>query len=150
MKVWRIASARYPKLDGEGARVWGGRWNSPGRPVVYTASTASLAVLETLVWLDPEDVPADLILYEITLPESVTPAHLRPADLPEGWAVTGSPACIEAGDRWLTAGTSAALAVPSAILPEESNVLLNPRHPDARRARVRARRPFSFDVRLIK
>lgn len=150
MRLWRIASARFPALDGEGARLWGGRWDSSGVPVVHTASNASLAVLETLVWVDPEDVPADLALYEIVLPDTIEPERVRLDDLPNGWTEPGSPACLERGDAWLAAATSAALIVPSAVLPEETNVLVNTRHPDARRVRIAATRAFSFDLRLLR
>ncbi|MDQ6827530.1 MAG: RES family NAD+ phosphorylase [Gemmatimonadota bacterium] len=148
--LWRIANARYPALDGEGARLWGGRWNSPGRPVVYTSSTAALAVLEKLVWVDPDDVPDDLELFELFLPDAVTHERIDAPDLPDGWTEAGSPVCIERGDAWLAAMTAAVLVVPSAVLPEETNALINPRHPEARLARVLSSRLFSFDVRLIQ
>ncbi|MDQ3555781.1 MAG: RES family NAD+ phosphorylase [Gemmatimonadota bacterium] len=151
MHLWRIASGRYDPLDGEGARLAGGRWSSPGRPLVYTSATAALAVLEKLVWTDPEDLPDDLVLFEIDLPDAlVTAARLRSPELPAGWAVPGCPECVRLGDEWLASpGGSAALVVPSAVLPEEANVLLNPAHPDARHARVHTQRPFSFDPRLL-
>jgi RES domain-containing protein len=151
MRLWRIASARYPALDGEGARLWGGRWNSPGgRPVVYTSATASLAVLEKLVWTDPDEVPDDLKLFEIELPEELEPASLDPDRLPPDWREVGCAACMEIGDAWLASGSSLALAVPSALLAEEANVLLNPRHAEAGRLRVVHERPFTFDLRLLR
>ena len=149
MRLWRIASGRYDPLDGEGARRVGGRWNSPGRPVVYTSAHASLAVLEKLVWVDPEDVPDDLLLFEIDLPDDLLVETVRVDQLPPDWTAPGNPACVGLGDRWLAAGGSVALMVPSAVLPEESNVLLDPRHPDAARIRLVESRPFAFDVRLL-
>jgi RES domain-containing protein len=149
MRLWRIASGRYEPLDGEGARRVGGRWNSPGRPVVYTSAHASLAVLEKLVWTDPEDVPDDLLLFEIDLPDDLRVETVRADRLPPDWTGPGSLACAELGDRWLAAGEAVALVVPSAVLPEESNVLVNPLHPDAARIRPVDSRPFTFDVRLL-
>jgi RES domain-containing protein len=150
MRVWRIARGCYAPLDGEGARLNGGRWNSAGRPVVYTAQTAALAVLEVLVWTDPEDVPDDLRLFEIELPDGAAAEQVNAADLPRSWMEPGSPECAAAGDRWLADAASLALAVPSAVLPEERNLLINPRHPDAARVRVAESRPFAFDLRLLR
>jgi RES domain-containing protein len=150
VRVWRIASARYPALDGEGARLWGGRWNSPGRPVVYTSVSAALAVLEKLAWVDPEDVPEDLTLFEIDLPDELSPERLSIHHLPPEWTEAGSPACAEIGDAWSSAGVSLALVVPSALLPEEHNVLVNPRHAEAGRVRVVSARPFTFDLGLLR
>lgn len=150
MRLWRIASGRHDPLDGEGARRVGGRWNSPGRPVVYASAHASLAVLEKLVWVDPEDVPDDLLLFEIEIPDDAPLATVEVDRLPDDWAEAGSPACISVGDRWLAAGDALALVVPSAVLREERNVLLDPRHPDAARVRVVESRPFAFDLRLLR
>ena len=148
MRLWRLASARFDPLDGEGARLAGGRWNSPGRPVVYTSSHASLAVLEKLVWVDPEDLPEDLRLYEMDLPDELARDTVDPTALPDDWTEPGSRICVEAGDRWLTAGDRPALVVPSAIVPEEWNVLVDPRNPDAARVRTVRSREFRFDPRL--
>ena len=150
MHVWRIASSRHPLLDGEGARLYGGRWNSPGRPAVYTSAHASLAVLEKLAWTDPEDVPADLELTEIEVPDDIAVEHLDVGRLPVGWAEPGSAACLRAGDEWLSSLRTAALVVPSAVMPVDSNILINPLHTDARRIRVVGTRPFSFDLRLLR
>lgn len=150
MRVWRIASGRYDPLDGEGARRTGGRWNSIGRPVVYTSAHASLAVLEKLVWVDPEDIPDDLQLFEIEVPDDASITTLDHNRLPANWTDPGSPECVEIGDRWLAAGEGLALIVPSAVLREERNVLINPRHPDAAQVRLVDSRPFIFDIRLLQ
>jgi RES domain-containing protein len=149
MRVWRIARERYDPLSGDGARLYGGRWSSPGRPVIYTAGHPALSVLEALVWTDPEDVPDDLRLYEIEIEGRPRPAVLRVEDLPEDWTAVGSSACLAAGDRWLSEGSRLAMWVPSAILPEGRNLLINPLHPGARALRVVESRPFRFDVRLL-
>jgi RES domain-containing protein len=150
MRVWRIASARHPLLDGEGARLYGGRWNSPGRPAVYTSAHASLAVLEKLAWTDPDDVPVDLELTGIDVPVDVPVEHLDLRRLPANWPEPGCPACVQAGDEWLQSLRTAALVVPSAVMPVDSNVLINPLHPDARRIRMVETRPFTFDLRLLR
>jgi RES domain-containing protein len=150
MLLWRIASARYDPLDGEGARIAGGRWHSPGHPVVYTSTHPALAVLEKLVWTDPEDIPDDLSLFRMELPDDLAPDELNTGLLPATWQEVGCLACIALGDEWLTAGTTLALAVPSAVLPEGRNMLLNPRHGDAERVQVVEARPFRFDLRLLR
>lgn len=150
MFLWRIASARYDPLDGEGARIAGGRWHSPGHPVVYTSTHPALAVLEKLVWTDPEDVPDDLSLFRIELPDDLAPSEPDTGRLPNTWQEVGCLECIALGNGWLTSGASLALFVPSAILPEARNVLLNPRHPAAARLRVVEARPFHFDLRLLR
>ncbi len=149
MLVYRICRRPFRALDGEGARLWGGRWNSAGRPVVYASSTLSLAALEYLVHLDPADAPDDLVALTIEVPDDA-PAELVDAEsLPAGWAQQPEPAaCRLVGDRWAAAGAALVLRVPSAPVPEESNVLLNPRHPDAARVRVVHERAFAFDPRL--
>lgn len=149
MRLWCIASDRHRALDGEGAQLWGGRWNSPGRPVVYTSATASLAALEKLAWIDPDEVPEDLRLFEIELPDNLVPQITTLTKLPADWPEVGSRACIDIGDQWLSSRASLALAVPSALLPEEQNVLVNPLHRQAERVHVVNDRPFASDLRLV-
>lgn len=150
MRVYRLCRAAHRALDGEGARLWGGRWNSPGRPVVYTSASLSLTALEYLVHVDPADAPADLVALTIEVPDDAPGETVRVADLPAGWErVPESAPCREAGDAWLRAGRALLLRVPSALIPEEENVLLDPRHAGARRVRVLAERAFAFDARLM-
>src|SRR6476469_1127769 len=132
MRVWRVARRVYSALDGEGARRAGGRWNSPGMPVVYTSSTLSLSVLELLVHTDPDLIPKDLRAFEIDCPGSLTIETLDPTTLPSNWRqMPNHPACRALGDAWLKQRRHALLAVPSALVPEELNYLINPAHPDA-------------------
>lgn len=150
MRLYRICRAPYIALDGDGPRLYGGRWNRAGRPVVYTASTLALAALEYLVHVDPDDVPDDLIALTIELPDSLAREVVAPPTLPPGWEhVPEHPSCQDVGDRWLTLAATVALEVPSAPIPEERNLLLNPRHPDAKRIVVAIQRPFVFDPRLF-
>jgi len=149
VRLWRIARRRHAALDGEGARLAGGRWNSPGAAVVYASSTLSLAALETLAHVDPEDLPADLVAIEIDLPDDVGMERAPLEDFPSGWnRILDHPACVALGDRWIREGRMVALGVPSALIPEEWNVLLRPDHPDFARVRMVRRRTFSFDPRL--
>jgi RES domain-containing protein len=150
MHVWRLARAAHSALDGEGARRAGGRWNSPGVPVVYTSSTLSLAVLELLVHTDPDLAPDDLQVSEIDVPASLAAGVLDVATLPPDWrAVPNHPACRAVGDDWVKRRDQVLLGVPSAIVPEELNYLINPAHPEAARIQVVRVRAFAFDKRLL-
>ncbi len=149
VQVYRICRAPFAALDGEGARRYGGRWNRPGRPAVYASTTRALAALEYLVHIDPVDVPRDLVLLTIAISDAKRDA-IPAAMLPAGWEhVLEHPNCQELGDAWLAEAASAVLEVPAAPIPEERNVLLNPRHADAAVITEIARRPFRFDPRLL-
>ena len=150
MRVWRLARRVHSALDGEGARRAGGRWNSPGIPVVYTSSALSLAVLELLVHTDPDLVPNDLNAFEIEIPEALTRSILDVSTLPSNWRqIPNHPACRAIGDDWLNRQNHALLGVPSAVVPEELNYLINPAHADARLIQVVRSRAFSWDRRLL-
>lgn len=155
MVLWRIATDTrdYEAYDlgGKGAEKTGGRWNRPGRPVVYTASSVALACLETVVHLDAGDLPLNRFLVRIEVPDAVWQARqsLSPADLPVGWsAVPEGKVSLDAGDAWLRGGQCALLAVPSVIVPEELNVLVNPLHADARHISGVKVRPWFYDPRM--
>lgn len=137
--AWRICRKAHADLSGVGARLYGGRWNSPGLPMVYAAATAELAVLEVRVHLDlpPDLLPDDYVLMEIDLAGL---AVEEAANLPENPAVFS--------DAWLRERRTPVLRVPSFILPEACNLLLNPAHPEAGGARLVGMRDFAFDRRL--
>jgi RES domain-containing protein len=150
VRVWRITRQRYASLDGEGARMNGGRWNSEGIPVVYASSTLSLAALEYLVHIDVEDVPHDLCALKIAVPDDAAIEDVELPGLPADWnRVEDHPACTSRGDDWARRGAALALRVPSALIPAEHNLLLNPRHPDMQRVRIVSFETFSFDPRLL-
>lgn len=150
MRLYRICRAPYRALDGEGARLYGGRWNSPGSPVVYASSSLALAALEYLVHLDPDHAPSDLIALTLEVPDTASADEVHGPALPPDWAqVADHPACVAAGDAWLGRGVTLLLRVPAAPVPEEQNVLINPRHVEAAQVRVVAERPFAFDPRLL-
>jgi RES domain-containing protein len=143
--VWRLASGRHPPLTGEGARLVGGRWNSPGRPVVYTSESLALCLAECLVHITGP-LPADYVAFKIAVPEEAI-EYLDATTLKEGWATdVGYTRGI--GDEWLRDERSLVLAVPSAVLRESINLLLNPRHLQAGEVEVMDETPFRFDPRL--
>jgi RES domain-containing protein len=152
--LWRVCRAPFAALDGEGARLYGGRWNPVGTPLVYTATTLALAALETLAHTDPDLVPDDLVALRIETGGLDVPV-LDEAALPEGWRTEAAESRNQAfGGRWVNAATSALVVVPSALLPgaaapAEANVLFSPALPDASRVRIAEQLPFSFDDRLL-
>lgn len=127
MRLWRIARAAYPPFEGLGGLHGAGRWHNQGRRVVYCATTPGDAQLETIVHLeiDLEDLPVDLRLYALDLPDDLPVRHV--AGLPADWR-TNIEATREVGDAWLASGETPALRVPSALVPHSFNLLLNPAH----------------------
>ena len=150
--AWRIVKARHAvgAFDGEGARVEGGRWNSPGTPLVYTSQSAALAALEMLVHLGrPSMLPA-YVLIPCVFDDAVV-SRLDRKRLPRNWRVYPAPSALPMiGDEWVKSSTSAVLEVPSAVIEADSNYLLNPHHPDFHAIRVMNPQPFEFDLRLLK
>lgn len=149
MIVWRLARLAHVKLDGEGAGLAGGRWNSRGSPAVYTSSRLSLAALELLVHTEVTLVPPDLVACEIDIPDALDVERVEIADLPAQWRFPNHPGCRAIGDRWLAEGRTPVLRVPSAVVPEEWNCIINPRHRGAKAIEIVRRRKFSFDARLL-
>jgi RES domain-containing protein len=153
MHVYRIARAnRRYDLSGYGAFLVGGRWNLPGLPLLYTAETRALATLEVLVHLPAGDLPDDMYLLTLEVPDTVSHQEITPADLPADWQRLSQPLPTGAlGHAWLQAGRSLALRVPSVLVPQEHNLLLNPAHPEFAQVRLAAEpEPFFFDERLRK
>lgn len=149
MRGFRIARARYASLDGEGARLVGGRWNSPGTPVVYAGTSRSITILEVLAHADPDLLPSDLSIFEIDFPDALASERINVPALPDDWRTPGHPHCIALGDAWLRQGATPILYVPSAIVPEEWNLVINPRHSAAGRITLITTAAFTFDRRLL-
>jgi RES domain-containing protein len=150
--VWRLARTQHRALDGEGARVNGGRWNNEGSAVVYTSESLSLAALEYLVHLEPRMAPSDLIASEIEVRDDEgLGARVEPSQFPPGdWRQYPAPEWqAELGDTWVADGTFLWLAVPSVVVPHEYNILINPRHARIAEVRVVSTSSFSFDLRLL-
>ena len=149
--AWRIVKQRYAAaaFDGEAARLFGGRWNSPGVAVVYVASSRSLAVLETAVHLDRSTLLSAFVLIPCEFDErlvTIVPQHT----LPVAWRRNPPrPTVAEVGDSWVKAARTAILQVPSAIIEPERNYLLNPAYPDFAQIKVGEPETFEFDPRLI-
>jgi RES domain-containing protein len=150
--AWRIVktSRAAAAFDGEGARLYGGRWNSPGHAVVYTAESVSLAALELLVHLHGSALLASYSVISVTF-RSEWLRELGRRELPAGWNAYPAPLRLrELGDAWIAARASAVLEVPSAVVPAEKNYLLNPAHPDFAKIRPGTPQRFSFDRRLAR
>jgi len=149
---FRLMSPRWvdSALTGEGAGKYGGRWNSIGIPVVYLAGSRALAALETLVHLTtPETRSKPFALLEIEFPaDSVE--RMRVGEMPDNWRSSPpGPATMKLGDEWIAAQRSLALRVPSTVVVEEDNWLLNPRHLQANTVKILSVDRFSFDSRLL-
>jgi RES domain-containing protein len=146
LRVYRVCRARYARLDGEGARRVGGRWNSAGRAVVYMAESIALAVLENLVHMSRQDFPTGYVCVAAVLPDGVSAATEHDLRL-RSELQRSSPQAL--GDWWIDSKEAAVLKVASAIIPSERLYLLNPAHPDF--AKIVAEPPalFHFDSRLF-
>jgi RES domain-containing protein len=150
MRVYRLCRAGHRALDGEGALRVGGRWNNPGYAAVYTSATLSLAALEYLAHIEPALAPTDLVALTIEVPARPI-ERLDPDALPVDWhRIPEHPRCKALGDSWLSRHQSLGLLVPSAIIPEEQNLILNPRHPRFDQVKVVGERAFGFDPRLLR
>ena len=150
MKYWRISN--HADLSGRGGLRGGGRWHSPGRPVVYLAGHPASALLEVLVHLEIGDVdalPSGYQLLEVIASARVSVVGLRSQRLDADWR--DDPGATRAiGDAWLAGGRSTLLRVPSALVPKVSNYVLNPLHPDAARLSIKSVAHYPFDRRLFK
>ena len=152
--LWRIAADTpgyaADDLSGIGAKLTGGRWNSKGVPVVYCATSIALATLETVHYLRTGTLPFNRFLVRIEVPEAVWQARQILDQPPGGWdAIPASLSASRAGDHWSAAGKTALLVVPSVIVPDECNVLINPRHPDAATITASTVRRWQYDPRFF-
>lgn len=152
---WRIATdaKAYAADDmtGTGAKLSGGRWNGVGVPMIYAASSRALSCLETIVHLNASGLPFNRYLVEVEVPDDIWAAAeiADPATLEVGWdAEPAGHVSIDYGSSWAAGRRSALLLVPSVIVPEEQNLLINPAHPDAGRVAARKVRRWLYDPRL--
>jgi RES domain-containing protein len=152
VRSYRIVKHKWQNsaFDGEGARRYPGRWNNRGTPMLYTASTRSLAILEILVHLEAGDLlRKHFVVFELSIPDACL--LQLDTDLPADWMGTPVAASTRAiGDQWISSQASAALAVPSVIVPSEMNYLINPGHPDVRKIKIGSAEPLGIDPRLLK
>lgn len=150
LSVWRITTAAFARsaFSGEGARLYGGRWNPKGVPMVYTAANQSLAMLEMLVQDQP--LRARYTMIEARIPSGIAIDRVRVDDLPSDWREIGARGKLQAiGAEWARKRSAAVLAVPSAIVPAESNYLLNPLHRDFKRIKFGKPSTIETDLRLL-
>ena len=144
-EVYRLirAARRAEVLSGEGARLYGGRWNRPGAAVVYASESRALAVLETFVHLTLEARSMKFLLCTLALPAEAAVKRHGTARPPRSLDVSQ-----RIGASWLAEGADLAFVVPSALVPQEKNYVLDVRHPRFAEVRVAKTEPFSFDERL--
>jgi RES domain-containing protein len=155
ISLWRIAKEtpayKATDLSGGGAKITGGRWNSKGNAVVYTATTIALATLETLAHLGDTIAIRNAFLVRVEVPQKVWKKRvvIDPTSLDPTWmAEPPGRTSKEIGDQWIAGGSAALLLVPSVLVPEEFNVLINPAHKDASGITARAARQYVYDPRL--
>ena len=149
LTAYRIASARFPLLDGAGAALVGGRWNSKGHRVIYGGLSFGGALLEQLAHAGIGRLPRHQRWIEIHLPAGTRIEELEPDHVP-GWWEPDSDAALAAGDRWFRAGRALALIVPSVVgRPVERNILINQEHPDFARVTASRPKPVIWDERLF-
>lgn len=151
LTAWRIAKTRYASaaFDGEGARLYGGRWSSAGIRVAYASQSVALATLEVLAGLGRMSLLASYSLVSVQFEKSdleILPA----ASLPANWRTYPAPPELQAfGDKWIAENRSLVLQVPSAIIETETNYLLNPMHASFASLTISAPVPFELDARLV-
>ena len=151
MIVYRIAKKEYIEdLSGNGAKRSGGRWNPKGTPVLYCASTSSLAILEKLVSIDMDLLPDDLCIAALEIPKSKI-LKIPKEELPKNWNHYPSPDALKSiGKSWIELGNFCTLQIPSAVNPMESNYLINVKHPLMEKIKIKEVTPFRIDHRLSK
>jgi len=152
MRFWRICRRRFAAdaARGEGARLYGGRWNNRGVSVVYASTSLALAAMETFVNLEPNAQPTDLVSVEGEVPDDLEIGRLDPKSLPPIWHRRRDESLRHFGDQWVRAGLTVALLVPSAAVQGEWNVLLNPAHRNFGRVKFGKPVPFDFDARMFR
>ena len=152
MIAWRVVSQKYAAsaFDGEGARRSGGRFNSPGTPVVYASDTLALAVLEVVVHLPTYHALRERVAFHLDIPDDLIET-LAEHDLPGDWRSTPPSRSTQTlGDDWVTRADSAVLQLPSVLLPHHTNLILNPAHPDVSQITIGSGEAIPVDPRLIK
>jgi RES domain-containing protein len=152
LAAWRIIKSRHAStaFRGEGARLFGGRWNSPGIAVVYASESRALAMLEVLAGLGEATHLGAYVLIGAHFDQALL-ATIDPEELPDNWRAYPPPAAVQAiGDRWVRESTSAILAVPSVLVPAERNYLLNPAHAAFSEVAIGPPQTIPFDLRLMR
>lgn len=150
MHLFRIAKTSYIRdLSGTGAKRYGGRWNHKGVAMLYASQHRSLAILEFLVHASMQALPTDLSFLTLEVPDSSKTPEVDLSDLPSNWRDYPAPFRLaELGSEWIASGNSLLLKVPSVVVPEEWNILINPIHPDFEAMTINSISSFSLDSRF--
>lgn len=144
MVVYRLCKRQHASLDGEGARLFGGRWNSRGVAAIYTSESLALAVLESLVHFDLNEFPEDLVWLSIKIPEGIRMTQFAKKE------IQSQQASRIYGDERFADLKTVGLVVPSVVIPIEKNVILNPCHPEMSRIKIQSCEDFQLDLRFAK
>lgn len=152
MIVYRLCKKAYANdLSGRGAEISGGRWNGKGTAMVYTSASRALCMVEIIVHIPAGIIPKDYYLVSIFIPDNTRILAIEPKDLPDNWSRNPIPASTQKiGNAFIAAQEALVLKVPSAIVQDEWNYLINPLHKDFKEVKIIATEPFSFDGRLFK
>lgn len=151
MQLYRLAKQKYIRdLSGTGARLYGGRWNRKGVSALYTSEHRSLAILEFLVHASLHTLPPNLALMALTVPDENNPQTISQDELPPNWKTYPAPDRLaELGTGWLLASESLVLKVPSVIVPDEWNMVINPAHNNFEDVSIKTVSPFDLDSRFL-
>ncbi len=151
MIVYRLSKSKFAAdLSGRGAEKTGGRWNSKGTAMVYTSASRALCTTEIAVHTPLGNLPEDYMLVTIEIPDTISISELSLIELPRDWkSIPHAHSTQLIGDNFVTQGIYAVLKVPSVVVQDEFNFLLNPLHPAAREIVIRGIEPFNFDGRLF-
>ena len=149
MQIYRIGDSRHPLWDGTGAAMMGGRWNSPGRPVIYGSLSYACAMLEILVHANIGRIPATQVYVVAELPDTFPIERHDAQALPRGWDSDDHSIAQRFGDQWLQEARSAVLVVPSVVAALEWNAVINPLHPNASQFLVSPSQKVIWDQRLF-
>jgi RES domain-containing protein len=153
VQVWRLTTRKYATtaFSGIGNREVGSRWAPAGLRVVYTSEHLSTAVLETLVHIDPNHFSNHFVCIQAEIPEQIPMDEVALADLPKDWQRRFEDSELQqVGADWIDRGSSAVLIVPSAVVPQERNIMINPQHQDFEKIVLGPAEPYLFDTRLLK
>ncbi len=152
IRAWRVVKVKHAShaFDGEGSRLYGSRWNSPGVKIVHVSETLSLAILEIVAHLQSSTPLPQYVVFTVAFDKSLV-ERIEMAELPTDWRASPPPSAVQQiGDLWVRRASSAVLEVPSALIPHERNYVLNPSHPAFTRLVISARMPLDVDSRVFR
>ncbi|MDZ7689608.1 MAG: RES family NAD+ phosphorylase [Balneolaceae bacterium] len=152
MFLYRLAKEKYIRdLSGTGARMHGGRWNNTGAAALYTSAHLSLAILEFLVHTSIHALPPNLSILTLSIPDSFQPDVVPIDELPNNWRTYPAPGSLaERGTDWLLSRKNPLLKVPSVIVPQEWNIIVNPLHSNFDKVEIESVSSFDLDSRFLK